>query len=280
VNRYWPRAIGLCCLLLSGAGCATFWDEILSHECDWSVATGIGKKDPLVVIRDNADHVPNADGARRAEAISQLREPLQVGGNAKDQQLYLEILTVAAKQDSEPLCRLAAVRTLGRFRDPRAARVLEEVYQLPVRRANVKDDGNVLFFTHENNSMIRKEALVALEKSHDPEARHLLIRVARQPGPPPSADLADRLQTQDEKMEAIRALGKYRDAECIDALKYVLRSEKDIALRYRAIQSLEESTGKRWPTPIEAWQQDDVRPLPGDPNPDIIQRVGAWLPKL
>jgi hypothetical protein len=268
VKRYWPRTIGLALLLLAAAGCANFWDEVLSHECDWAYATGIGKPNPLIVIRDNADQTPNADHARRAHALSQLREPLQTGGNAQDQQAYLSILSLAATEDNQPLCRLAGIRALGNFRDPRAARVLEEVYQQPK-----------LPFTHEYNSMIRKEAVVALENTHDPEARHLLIRVARQPGPPPNADLTDRLQTQDEKLVAIRALGKYRQTECAEALKYVMRTEKDIALRDRALQSLEESTGKKWPAQLEAWQRDDVQPLPGDPNDGFIQRVVAWLPK-
>jgi hypothetical protein len=280
VNRNWPGALGLSCLLFASGGCATFWDEVTSRERDWSYATGIGKPDPLAVIRDNADRSPNADGLRRAQAFSQLREPLQHGGTAKDQQLFLDILGAAAKQDSEPLCRLSAVRALGKFRDPRAARILEEVYQLPVRKPNARDDGNVLFFTPDNNAMIRKEALVALEKTQDPDARHLLVRVARQPGPPVTADLTDRQQTQDEKIVAIRALGKYRQQECIDALSHILRTEKDIALRDRAVQSLQETTGKRWPSDYQTWQKNTVEPLPGDPNGSFIERVGAWIPSL
>jgi hypothetical protein len=268
--------LGLSCLLLAAAGCANFWDEALSHERDWSYATGIGKPDPLVVIRDNTDRMPNADGLRRAQAFSQLREPLQTGGTAKEQQLYLDILGLAAKQDSEPLCRLTAIRALGNFRDPRAARILEEVYQLPVRKTNTREDG--LFFTPDNNALIRKEALVALEKTQDADARHLLVRVARQPGPPATADLTDRQQTQDEKIVAIRALAKYRQQECIDALAFVLRTEKDIALRDRAVESLQEATGKRWPSDYQAWQKESVQPLPGDPNSNFIERVGAWLP--
>ncbi len=269
MKRHWPHVLGLSCLLLATAGCASFWDEALSHECDWSYATGYGKPSPLVVIRDNADRTPNADGLRRAQALSQLREPLQTNGNAKDQQMYLDILGIAAREDSEPLCRLAAVRALGKFKDPRAARILEDVYQQ-----------QKMPFTHDNNCLIRKEAIVALEKTHDPDARHLLIRVARQPGPPPTADLTDRQQTQDEKIVAIRALGKYRQQECVDALAYVLRSEKDVALRDRALQSMQESTGKRWPVQYEAWQREDVRPIPGDANESVIQRVGGWLPKF
>jgi hypothetical protein len=261
--------LGLSCLLLTTVGCANFWDEALSHERDWAYATGYGKPDPLRVIEKNADRTANADGLRRAQALAELKEPLQHGGTAKDQEFYLKILGESAKDDSEPLCRLCAIRALGKFKDARAARILEEVYQQPK-----------LPFTHANNSTIRKEALEALENTHDPDAWRLLKNVARQPGPPANADLTDRQQTQDEKLVAIRALGKYKQQECVDALTYVLRTEKDVALRDRALNSLQDATGKRWPNSYDAWQRDDVRPLPGDPNGDFIERVGAWIPKF
>ena len=167
------------------------------------------KPHPLVVLRDNPD------GVRRAQALSELKEPLRNGGDAKDQEGYLKILGTAAKDDREPICRLTAIRSLGKFHDPRAARALEEVYQQ-----------QKLPFTAENNSLIRKEALVALETMNDDEARHLLIRVARQPGPATESSLSDRQQTQDEKIVAIRALGKYKQPECADALAYVLKTEQ------------------------------------------------------
>jgi hypothetical protein len=268
VKRLWPRTIGLSCLLLAAAGCANFWDELLSQERDWNYVWSYHKPDPLAVIRDNLDGKPNTDGLRRAQALGELREPLQHGGNASDQQLRLDILTESATKDSEPLCRLQAIRALGKFKDPRAARVLEQVHQQ-----------QKLPFTPENNHMIRKEALVALEMTKDPEAWKFLVRIARGPAPAPTADLTDRQQTQDEKIVAIRALGKYRQPECVEALQYVMRSEKDVALRDRAVQSLEETTGKKWPVQLEAWQRDDVRPLPGDANANFIQRVGGMLPK-
>jgi len=254
--RQWPRTVGLVCLLLAGSGCATTWDEIFSQEKDWRYISGINKPHPLEVLRDSSD------GHRKAQALAELREPLHNGGNAQDQEAYLKILDAAATTSEEPLCRLTAIRTLGKFKDPRAARILEDVYQLPSRRAKAADD-RVLPFTVETNSMIRREALVALETTKDPDARHLLIRVARQPGPSIEANLTDRQQTQDEKIVAIRALGKYRQQECVDALAHVMRTEKDPALRDRAHLSLEESTGKKWPTQRDAWQKDDIRPLPG-----------------
>jgi hypothetical protein len=254
-------------LLVTAAGCATFWDEALSHERDWAYITGVGKPHPIDVIRKNPDGGVNADHHRRAQAFSELREPLHHGGNVQDQEAYLNILSAAARTDSNPQCRLTAIRALGRFKDPRAARILEEVYQQPK-----------MPFTIENNALIRKEALAGLEQSHNDEARHLLIRVARGPGPATTADLIDRQQTQDEKIVAIRALRHYKNhPECVETLRHVLKTEKDVALRSRAVESLEQSTGQRWPIEYAAWQRPNVQPLPN--NDGFIQTVTGLLPK-
>lgn len=262
------RQLVVACVLLASAGCASFWDEVLSNERDMSYAYPWSRPDPLVVLRTDKDGVRiQKDGVRIQQALVDLKEPLQHGGGAKDQEFVLKILADAARADREPTCRLAAIGNLGKWKDPRAARVLEEVYQQPK-----------LPFTAELNSMIRQQALRSLEQSHDAESRHLLVRVARQPGPSREANLTDRQQTQDEKLIAIRALGKYKDAECVEALKYVMRTEKDIALRDLALASLEESTNKKWPDKREIWQADNVQPLKDAPD-NVIQRVGAWIPK-
>jgi HEAT repeat protein len=139
------------------------------------------------------------------------------------------------------------------------------------------DDRNFIPFNQDVASMIRKEALVGLQQSHDEEARRLLIQVARQPGPLTTADFGDRQQTQDEKTVAIRALGNYKHPDCVETLKHILRTEKEIGLRRRAKESLDESTGRRWPLELEAWQRPEVEPLPNSDG--IIQNVGAWFTK-
>ena len=275
VFRQGPRLLGMTFLLLtfSSAGCASFWEEVMSRERDWSYITGRNKPNPLVVLRDSDD------GFRRAQALAELNEPLRHGGDAQQQELYLQILQAAAlggtqqnDPKDEPLCRLKAIRTLGKYQDPRAARILEDVYQQ-----------QKMPFTADNNNNIRKEALVALENTRDPDAWKLLIRVARQPGPPNVASQPDILQTQDEKIVAIRALRRYRHQECADALAHVLRTEKDIALRDRALQSLEDITGKQWPAEYAAWQQPDLqRPEPSlaeRTNNGFIQQVSGFFKK-
>jgi hypothetical protein len=264
MKQQWLRWMGSAFLLSGLTGCAGFWEEVMSRERDWAYVTGRGMPDPLVVLENSND------GLRRSQALIRLDEPLQNGGDARKQETYLNVLAVAAKDDYEPLCRLTAIRTLGKYNDPRAARILEEVYQK-----------QKLPFTVENNCLIRKEALVALVNTNDPESRHLLIRVARQPGPPSEASLTDRMQTQDEKIVAIRALAKFRVQESADALKYVLQTEKDPALRDRALASLETLTGKSWPTSYDAWQNQELQPQPSlaNENNNFIQRVSGWVNK-
>ena len=92
-------AITVSCLLLASTGCATFWDEVWSQERDWRYVTGVNKPDPLTVLRDSTD------GHRRAQALGELREPLQNGGNAHDQEVSLNLLNTAATTESEPICR-------------------------------------------------------------------------------------------------------------------------------------------------------------------------------
>jgi hypothetical protein len=272
MNRLWKPLFAALGVLLGMAGCAPFWEEITSNERDWNYVFSYNKPNPLIVLRDSKD------GVRRAEALSELHEPKQHGGSDQDQEAFLSILNKAATQEQEPLCRLAAIRSLGKYHDPRAARILEYVYSLPTVRPS--DGGAWLPFTQENNYLIKKESLFALENTRDPQAHLKMIEVARGPGPDrEKASLTDRQQTQDEKIIAIRALRNYHQPESAEALKYVLRKEKDVALRDRALQSLEEVTGNRWPTAYEAWQVEVVQPQPPGPGGinGLIQQVGGWF---
>jgi hypothetical protein len=243
---------------LAGSGCASFWDEAFSRERD--LHGYFRPPDPLVVIHDTTD------GERRAKALSALREPLTHGGNQHDQDVYIEILTTAARTDRDPYCRLGAMQALGYFKDARAAKALEEAYQQ-----------TKLPFTQDFNTMIRQTALRSLEKIGSDDSRQLLILVARQPGPAQDAPSIDRQQTQDEKLIAIRALGKYHQPECIETLVYLLESERDIALRDRAHQSLQESTGKHYSADPQVWRTALAGQPVNDPQPNIIQRVSGWL---
>ena len=98
----------LVCLGLGG--CASTWDEVTSR--DFKMSMLFTSKDPMIVLRDSSD------GNERHKALASLKEPLQTGGSQKDQDTVVEILKASATSDQEPLCRMAALRTLGHFKDP------------------------------------------------------------------------------------------------------------------------------------------------------------------
>ncbi|MCI0642422.1 MAG: HEAT repeat domain-containing protein [Gemmataceae bacterium] len=246
-------------LILGVAGCASFWDEVTSRNFEFQNL--YASPDPLLVLRDSND------GAKRGQALARLREPLQNGGNPEEHELYVKVLTTAATSDREPLCRLGAIRALGGYKDPRAAKALEEVYlqRLP--------------FTPELNSVVRQQALASLEQTGHAEARHLLIRVARQPSGATESSFTDRQQTQDERLAAIRGLAKYNQYDSIETLVHILESEKDVALRSRAHESLKQATGKNLPADGKVWRglmQNPTQPVAAEHNNPWIERVMWW----
>ena len=245
-------------LALSAGGCASFWDEAFSRERD--LHGYFNPPDAMTVIRESTD------GERRAKAMASLREPTQHGGSAQDQEVCIQILTTAARADRDPLCRLGALQALAHFKDPRAAATLEEVYKQ-----------TKLPFTQDFNTMLRQTALRSLEKVGSENSRQLLILVARQPSPAHDASSVDRQQTQDEKLIAIRALGQYHQPECIETLVYILESEKDIALRNRAHESLQAATGRHLPPEAQVWRAALAGQPVNDQTPNLIQRVSGWF---
>jgi PBS lyase HEAT-like repeat-containing protein len=240
----------------ASCGCVGFWDEVTSHNRD--LKGYFIKQDPMVVIRDSTD------GAKRGRAMASLKEPLANGGNQEQEDVYFKILTAGALYDKDPLCRLGAVRALGNCKNPRAVTILEDVIQ------------QKLPFPAEMNSVIRQQALTSLEETGQPEARHWLIKVARQPNA--AGAMVDQQQILDERLTAIRGLSKFKQSDSAYTLLYVLETEKDVALRDRANQSLEAVTGKHLPPDAKLWAEVLNNPksdLGKEPNP--IQRAVNWV---
>jgi HEAT repeats len=219
--------------VIGACGCSNFWDQVTST--DFKFKQLFSKPDPLVVLRDSTD------GDQRARALRSLREPLQNGGNQKDQDAFVQILTAAATTDKEPLCRVAAITTLAHFKDPRVPPVLIQSDQKAERD-----------FDREMSTRIRQQALNALGENRSPEGCHWLIGVARAGAKEEGA--AEKLQTLDVRLTAIRALGKYKEAEANDLLLHLLKSERDVAVRECAHHSLEVATGKKLPADAQAWE--------------------------
>lgn len=219
------------CLLSSG--CANFWDDVTSR--DFSFNSIFVKPNPMLVLRDSTD------GDKRAKALAALHEPKQFGGTEDEQNTVVKILTTAASAENQPLCRLAAIESLGHFKDPRAVEGLSAAFY----QANN--------FAPETTTVIRCKALTALGETKNPAAVELLARVVREP--PAEGTEMEKQQTLDVRIAAARALANFSHYQGTEALVHVLQSEKDVALRDRAYESLQASTGKNLPPDAKAWEE-------------------------
>jgi HEAT repeat protein len=232
----WSRWLlpALAAALCGLGGCANFWEDVSSN--DFKMDNLFHPPDPLVVLRDSTD------GDQRARALRSLQEPLSHGGDQKQQDAIVAILTKSATSDDQPMCRLAAISALRRFRDVRAEPALERAYY------------NAGRFEAQTATVIRCQALEALGDSGNPEAIKTLVKVLREPpvdvekSPDP-----DRQRKLDERMAAARALGKFPQAQAAQALVEVLRGEQDVALRFRAHESLQLATGRQLPPDPQVW---------------------------
>jgi HEAT repeat protein len=101
-------------------------------------------------------------------------------------------------------------------------------------------------------SMLRCQSLRALGDQANPAAVEHLVTVLKQP-PARGADV-DKQMVLDERIAAARALAKFHDRRAEEALLDVMKSEKDIALRDRAHESLQTATGKKLPDDPAAWE--------------------------
>jgi HEAT repeat protein len=212
-------------------GCANTFDDITRRDHDFGRL--FTTPDPLVVLKDSSD------GSDRARALASLQEPKENGGTAADQDKMLEILRISALQDDQALCRMSAIRSLGRFKDPRAAEILDQVYVQDLR------------FEPELISLIHEECLKSLAETGGPVALHRLVLVAKEP---PAAGAA-RLKQEalGRRLTAVRGLGKFKDPEAVATLAYVLKTDKDIAIKDRAHEALEAATGKHAPPDSPVW---------------------------
>lgn len=192
--------------------------------------------DPMTVLKESTV------GRERAKALYHLQEPLAHGGKQEEQDAVIEMLARIATSDHEPLCRLQAIRTLGRFKDERAVQILEQSYY------------QARTFPPDLSNLIRQQALSSLAQTKHPGGRQLLIDVARSGAKEDS--LADRQRTIDLRLAAIRGLAEYGDlADVTETLLHILQSERDVALRDRAHESLVKATGKNLPPDAQAWDQ-------------------------
>jgi HEAT repeat protein len=247
--------LALACLALSQAGCASFWDDVTSR--DFTLKGWFYPPDPLVVLRDSTD------GDLRAKALLALKEPRANGGTEADQEVVVKILVTAASAEKQPLCRLAAIQTLGHFKDPRAVTGLTDAFY--AANLNAAPD---------TATVLRCTALNALGETKNPAAVELLARVVKEP--PAEGTEVEKQQGLDVRIAAARALGNFSHYQATDSLVTILRTEKDVALRDRAYESLKLATGKDLPPDAQLWQQA-IYKTPADGHADDSSKKFSLL---
>ncbi len=272
---------GVAVAALGLGGCASTYDTITSQRFkERPFHTLFSSEDPMYVLENVQE------GDARVRAMKKLREPKEHGGSLIEQDKAIAILQTSATTDKRPLCRLAAVDALSRFKDPRAGAILITAYQnapydsptvpgvapeisTTASFAGVK--GAISSFTPETVTGIQCLVLQSLGDQRRPDSLNLLIRVASantekllpKPGDIEAAggsvglDAAFRSSEADPidvRLAAIRSLGNYtRDAAATRALIAVLRVEKDVAVRGRAHESLCKITDQELPPDANAW---------------------------
>jgi HEAT repeat protein len=219
----------LACSVLPG--CASFWDEVTSRE--FHLKDAFHKKpEPMWVLENSKD------GDARRKALEALKEPLQIGGTQAEQDKVVAILCNAAVHEP-PVCRLAAIKALRSFKDPR---IVEPLIQAYYESTNFNPDTVVA---------IRTQALDALGAIRQPQAFPVLLRVVKQP--PMQGAALDREMNTNERIIAARALANYPQLVSAQALVELLRKEQDPGLRNAATESLRAMSGKNYPADVQAW---------------------------
>jgi HEAT repeat protein len=215
-------AAGLACAGL--AGCASFWDDVTSREFSF---TGVfNPPDPMTVL------LTSNDGDARANAFQRLSEPRTHGGGQMEQDEVITVLTKAANSEPQPLCRMAAIRTLGKFQDPRAVPALISSFEGADQ------------LTPELAFMVRAQALTALGDTKQPAAATFVAEVARRPIRTDVSE-RERSESRDVRLAAVRSLKNFPGSDAATAAAQALASnEKDIAVRDRAKETYLALTGK------------------------------------
>jgi len=284
VGRSFARTLlgGASAIALGLTGCAGTYDLVTSQRFkERPFHTLFTSEDPIEVLEKVQE------GDDRVRAMRKLKEPRENGGTAAQQDRVIAILQASATTEKRPLCRLAAVETLGRFKDPRAGQILIAAYHnapndagpaasvgspegvTPAAVSGLAIKGAMSTFTPETVTTLQCRSLEAIGKAHSADGLQLLLQVATAPTERPKAGgvqtagalvslEATNLPSEGDKIDvrlaAIRALGNYeKDPAATRALVGVLRADKDVAVRGRAHESLVKITGQDLPADGQAW---------------------------
>lgn len=244
------RSALLIAMALAGlglSGCTGFWEEVSRKDKPFGERVKLAftpRPNPMVVLRDSTD-----DNAR-AHALKQLHEPKSNGGSDKDQEAIFAILATAATEDKTAICRMAAIQSLAKFKDPRAVVALNKAYEVAAVKEIKKSprgDQPVPWDQPEVVPVIQCQALTALGTTKNPAAIETLARVAQEPKVAFTVPEREKQQIGDVRLSAVRALGNFNNSQAAEALVLVMQKEKDAAMRASAREALAAATGKRVP---------------------------------
>ena len=165
--------------------------------------------------------------------------------SAAQQRHWSGELTHIVQTHDNPLLRAAAIDTLAEFAVPESNDGL---------RVGLKDA----------DATVRRAACAAWGRRGDQEAVRLLSETLGSDTDP------------DVRIEAARALGRFRDPIAYQALGLAL-GDKDPALQYRAVESLKRSSGKDFGNNLDAWQKFAQGQ---DPGPEYVPSVAERIRKF
>lgn len=214
-------------IALAAPGCATMWDDVTSR--DFHVKSIWERSDPMMVLQESSD------GDARAKAIRAVKEPRANGGNDVEQDRLIEILAQSAISDPQPVVRLAAIQTLGRFTDPRSVQILTGAYEAAAQLPSEVSAG------------VQSAALAALGTTRQQAAIGVLVKAATKPLP---TDVIEKEvnQARDVRLSAVRALKNFEGSpEAAAAMTRIVSDEKDVAIIDRARETHAKLTGREIP---------------------------------
>lgn len=232
------------------SGCATAWDDVTSR--DFHVRQLWERSDPATVLRESTD------GDARAKAIRAMKEPRANGGSDVEQDRVMEILAQSAVGDPQPLVRLSAVQTLGRFTDPRTVQILTASYEAAAQLPN------------DVRPAVQSAALTSLGATRQQPAIAVLVKVAA--SPLPSDTIEKEINTaRDVRLSAVRALKNFEGSQDVAAaMAQIVRTDRDPAITDRARETYVKVTGRE-----PAIEPDSPPASPMQPRTDDVKLAGG-----
>jgi HEAT repeats len=162
----------------------------------------------------------------------------------RQQQLASE-MTERYRTEENSLLRGAIVKALGQLRSAN----VEDVLSLAV-----KDD----------DTEVRLAAVKALGDRGDEQSLRTL------------ASAMSNESNLDVRIAAATALGKFKNSPDATRALALALDDNDAALQYRAIQSLEQVTGRNYGVNVGAWREYLAGGNPTTPTPSVADRMKAW----